>query len=62
VFTDHLSSNGRPIVARVCFRGNVFTDSFPRNGYTRHNKKEIRDLNTSAVVVKAIRLRIRGFA
>jgi hypothetical protein len=35
-FTDPLLSNGRPIVGRVCFRGNVFTESLPSNGSIRH--------------------------
>jgi hypothetical protein len=41
-------SNGRPIVARVCSRGNVFTESLPSNGSIRHNTymKEISE-NTS---------------
>jgi hypothetical protein len=30
-FTDPLISNGRPIVARTLFRGNVFTESLPGN-------------------------------
>jgi hypothetical protein len=37
MFTDLLPSNACPTVARVCFRGNVFTESLPSNGYTRHN-------------------------
>jgi hypothetical protein len=34
-----LPSNGRPIVARVCFRGNVFTESLPSNGSIHHNSR-----------------------
>jgi hypothetical protein len=37
MFTDPLPSNGRPIVARVCSRGNVITESLSSNGYTRNN-------------------------
>jgi hypothetical protein len=37
VFTDRSPINGRPIIARVCFRGNMFTKSLPSNGCTRHN-------------------------
>jgi hypothetical protein len=37
LFTDPLPNNGRPIVARVRFCGNVFTKSLPSNGYIRHN-------------------------
>jgi hypothetical protein len=37
VFTDTLTSSGHPIVAPVCFLGNVFTESLPSNGYTCHN-------------------------
>jgi hypothetical protein len=37
VFIDPLPSNGRPIVVRIGSRGNVFTESLPSNGYTRHN-------------------------
>jgi hypothetical protein len=32
LFSDLLSSNGRSIVARVCFWGNMFTESLPRLG------------------------------
>jgi hypothetical protein len=32
VFTDTLPSNRRPIVAHICFRGNVSSDSFPSSG------------------------------
>jgi hypothetical protein len=32
-----LSSNRLPIVKRVFLRKNVFTESLPSNGYTRHN-------------------------
>jgi hypothetical protein len=35
-FTDPLPSNGRPIVPRVRFRGNMFTESLPSNGSIRH--------------------------
>jgi hypothetical protein len=38
VFTEPLPTNRRPIVASVCLRGNVFTESLPNNGYTRHSK------------------------
>jgi hypothetical protein len=37
LFTDPLPSNGRPIVARVRSRGNVFTESLPSNGSIRHS-------------------------
>jgi hypothetical protein len=37
VFADPLPSNRRPIVARVCSRGNMFTESLPSNGSIRHN-------------------------
>jgi hypothetical protein len=33
MFTDLLPRNGRPIVVRVCLRGNVLTS----NGYTRYS-------------------------
>jgi hypothetical protein len=36
VFTAPLPSNRRPIVARVGSCGNVLTESWPSNGYTRH--------------------------
>jgi hypothetical protein len=38
-FIDLLPSNGRPIVARVRFRGNtsMFTESLPSNRSIRHN-------------------------
>jgi hypothetical protein len=36
MFTDTLPSNGRHTVARVYFRGNVFTETLPSSGYTRH--------------------------
>jgi hypothetical protein len=36
MFTAPLPSNRRPIVPRVCFCGNVFSESLPSNGYTRH--------------------------
>jgi hypothetical protein len=32
---DLLPSSGRPIVAHICFLGNVFTESLPNNEYTR---------------------------
>jgi hypothetical protein len=38
VFTAPLPSDRRPIVARVDMRENLFTESFPSNGYTCHNK------------------------
>jgi hypothetical protein len=37
VFTDPLPNNRLPIVARICLLGNVFIESLPSNGYTRHN-------------------------
>jgi hypothetical protein len=37
MFTDPLPSNRSPTVERVGSRGNVFTESLPSNGYTRHN-------------------------
>jgi hypothetical protein len=37
VFTGPLHSNGRPILARVSLRGNVFTESLPSNGYALHS-------------------------
>jgi hypothetical protein len=37
VFTAPLLSNRRPTVPRVCFCGNVFSESLPSNEYTRHN-------------------------
>jgi hypothetical protein len=37
LFPDPLPSNGRTTVARVCFRGNVFTESLPSNGSIRHS-------------------------
>jgi hypothetical protein len=37
VFTDPLSSNRRPLVARVGSHGNVFTESLPSNGSLYHN-------------------------
>lgn len=37
MFTDPLISSGRPVVACVRFRGNMFTDSLPGNGSVRHN-------------------------
>jgi hypothetical protein len=37
VFTDSLPSKGRPILVRFGSRGNVFTESLPSSGYTRHN-------------------------
>jgi hypothetical protein len=37
VLTGPLPSSGHPIVARICFRGNVFTESLPSNGYTRYS-------------------------
>jgi hypothetical protein len=37
VFTVPLPSTGRPIVARVGFRGNLFTETLPSNVCTRHN-------------------------
>jgi hypothetical protein len=37
MFTDSLSSNGCHILARVGSSGNVFIESLPSNGYTRHN-------------------------
>jgi hypothetical protein len=37
VFTDQLPSNKRSIVARLRFRGNVFTESLLRNGSIRHS-------------------------
>jgi hypothetical protein len=36
-FTDPLPRNGRPIVARVRFLGNVFTESLPSNKSIPHN-------------------------
>jgi hypothetical protein len=36
LFTDLLHSNGRPVVSRVRFRGNVFTELLPSNGSVRH--------------------------
>jgi hypothetical protein len=36
-FTSPLPSNTHPTVARVGFRGNVFTESLSSNGYTRHS-------------------------
>jgi hypothetical protein len=45
LFTDTLSSNGRPIVARVRFRRNVFTDSSPSNESIRHSSMEIEVSN-----------------
>jgi hypothetical protein len=32
LFTYPLASNGRPIVARLRFRGNMFAESLPSNG------------------------------
>jgi hypothetical protein len=32
-----LPSNIRHIVPRVCFCGNIFSESLPSNEYTRHN-------------------------
>jgi hypothetical protein len=37
MFNDPLRSNGRPIVERVSFRGNVFTESLPNNESILHN-------------------------
>jgi hypothetical protein len=37
MFAELLPINGPPIVARVRFRGNVFTESLPSNGSIRHN-------------------------
>jgi hypothetical protein len=37
LFTDPLRSNGRPIFARVRFRGNIYTESLPSNGSIYHN-------------------------
>jgi hypothetical protein len=37
LFNNPLSSNGRPIVARVRLCGNVFTKSLPSNEFIRHN-------------------------
>jgi hypothetical protein len=37
VFTDPLPSNRRPIVARVCLSGTVFTELLPSNGHTRRS-------------------------
>jgi hypothetical protein len=37
VFTDPLPCNRHHIVARVCLRGNVFTETLPSNWNTRHN-------------------------
>jgi hypothetical protein len=37
LFSEPLPSNGRPIVARVRLRGNMFTESLPSNGSIRHN-------------------------
>jgi hypothetical protein len=37
VFTAPLPSNIRPTVDRIGSRGNVFTESLPSNGHTRHN-------------------------
>jgi hypothetical protein len=37
LFTAPLPSNRPPIVPRVCFSGNVFSDPLPRNGSTCHN-------------------------
>jgi hypothetical protein len=33
----HPSKKGRPIVTRVRFSGNKFTQSLPSNGFVRHN-------------------------
>jgi hypothetical protein len=35
--TDPLPSSGRPIVARIRLRGNVFTESLPSHGSIRHS-------------------------
>jgi hypothetical protein len=35
--TAPLPINKRPVVPRVCFCGNVFSESLPSNEYTRHN-------------------------
>jgi hypothetical protein len=45
LFTDPLPNNGRHIVARVCLSGNVFIESLPINGYTRHSNKNIKYLS-----------------
>jgi hypothetical protein len=37
LFTDPLPSNGRPVVARVRFHGNVFTKSLSSSGSIRHS-------------------------
>jgi hypothetical protein len=55
MFTDPLPTNGRSIVARVCFRGNVFTESLPSDEYTCHNiiytLNRLRQLDLSFLVV-----------
>jgi hypothetical protein len=37
LITNPLPNNWRPIVARVCFCGNAFTELLPSNGCIRHN-------------------------
>jgi hypothetical protein len=37
LFTDPLPSNGRLIVARISFRGNMSTEPLPGNGSIRHS-------------------------
>jgi hypothetical protein len=37
VFTGSLLSSGRPVVPRVAFCGNVFSDPLPSNGHTHYN-------------------------
>jgi hypothetical protein len=37
VFTVPLPSKNCPFIPRVCFCGNVFSESLPSNEYTRHN-------------------------
>jgi hypothetical protein len=37
MFPDPMPSNRRPIVASIGSRGNVFTESLPRNESIRHN-------------------------
>jgi hypothetical protein len=50
VLTDPLPSNRSPIVARVGFRENVFTESLPSNGSTRHNMSNLKETYTPGVL------------
>jgi hypothetical protein len=52
LFTDTLPSNGRPIVKRVDFRGNVFTESLPSNGSISHNIFDLIDVFVAGNTVR----------